>query len=162
MKTLSIEQQINHLRPSVTSGLALRFHNWLLSSAIVLVILSICFRHPVPLMIAAFLGIVGLCERRAGPNIAAAIKAYDMRAPTLGEVSITISCWDTDNHYQALLREQNQPDWEYEFIPQGWQPFAGTYAAHIWRIDGDGPPALAAVDAGILIPRGNPRNPGGH
>jgi hypothetical protein len=65
-----------------------------------------------------------------------------------------------DNHYQTLVREQNQPDWEYEFIPLGWQPVAGTYAARIWRVDSNGPPILAAVETGILIPRGNPKNPG--
>ncbi len=160
MRTLSVEQQINNLRPSVTSGLALNFHNWLLASAIVLVIVSIYFRHPVPLMIAAFLGIVGLCERGAGPNIVAAIKAYDMNAPSSGEVSITISCWDMNNCYHALIREQNQPDWEYEFIPQGWQPTAGTYTVRIWRISNDAPPALAAVESGILIPRYAPKHPG--
>ncbi|NVN91622.1 MAG: hypothetical protein HXX11_13605 [Desulfuromonadales bacterium] len=160
MRTLSVEQQINNLRPSVTSGLALYFHNWLLASAIVLVIVSIYFRHPVPLMIAAFLGIVGLCERRAGPNIVVAIKAYDMNASSFGEVSITISCWDMNNDYHALIREQNEPDWEYEFIPQGWQPTTGTYAARIWRVDSGGPPVLTAVEAGILIPRYAPKHPG--
>jgi hypothetical protein len=154
-----VDQQINNLRPAVTSGLGLSIHNWLLAAAIGLVIPGIILRHPAPLMIAAFLAVVGLCERRAGPNIVAAVKAYDAGEPTFGEVSITISCWDTDNHYHALVREHNRPEWEYEFIPQGWKPAADTYAARIWRVDNEGPPVLTAVEDGILIPRGDPKHP---
>jgi hypothetical protein len=159
MKKLPTEQQIDNLRPTVSSGLANNFHNWLLVCAFLLVMLSIYLWNPVPLMIAAFFGLVGLCERRAGPNIVAAIKAYDMNTPTIGEVAITISCWDTANHYHAVVREQNQPDWEYEFIPQGWEPVAETHVARIWRADNCGPSVLTAVEAGILIPRYNPKHP---
>ena len=156
MSTLSIEQQINNLRPVVMSGLALNFHNWLVASAIALVILSYFLRNPVLLMVAFFLGGVGLGGRRTGPNLVAAIMAYDTAIPTTGMVSITITCWDMDNHYHALVQEHRQPDWEYEFIPQGWEPTAGIHAVRIWRTGSDGPPALTAVDAGILIPRNNP------
>jgi hypothetical protein len=159
MKTLSVEQQIDNLRPAVRSGFAPYFHHGLLAGATGLVILSILLWHPVPLMIAIFLGIVGIFERRAGPNIAAAINAYDTNSPTLGEVSITISRWDTDKHYHAVVREHGQPDWEYEFVPQGWEPAMGRYAVRIWRADIDGPPVLTAVESGILIPRDNPTNP---
>jgi hypothetical protein len=159
MKTLSVEQHIANLRPVVRSGFAPYFHYGLLAGAAGLVILSIFLWHPVPLMIAIFLGIVGIFERRAGPNIADAIEAYDTNSPTFGEVSITISRWDTDKHYHAVVREHGQPDWEYEFVPQGWEPVVGSYAARIWRADIDGPPVLTAIESGILIPRGNPTNP---
>jgi hypothetical protein len=158
MKTLSVEQQIANLRPAVRSGFARNFHHWLMAGASVLVILSILLWHPVPLMIAIFLGIVGIFERRVGPNIATAIKAYDSTSPTLGEVFITISCWDTDKHYHVMVREQGQPDWEYDFVPQGWEPDTGSYPARIWRTDIAGPPVLTAVESGILIPRNNPCN----
>lgn len=158
MKTLSVEQQIANLRPAVRSGFARNFHHWLMAGAFVLVILSILLWHPVPLMIAIFLGIVGIFERRVGPNIATAIKAYDTTSPTLGEVFITISYWDTDKHYHVVVQEQGQPDWEYDFVPQGWEPAIGSYAARIWRADIGGPPALTAVDSGNLIPRDNPCN----
>lgn len=158
MKIFTVEQQIENLRLLAKKGLALNFHNWLLASAVVLVILSIFLWNPIPLMIAIFLGIIGIFERSAGPNIVASIKAYDTTKATLGTVVITISCWDIDNHYHVLVKESGQPDWKYEFIPQGWNPAAGCYAARIWRTGNVGPPILTAVENGILIPRYNPIN----
>lgn len=158
-KTLSVEQQIGKLRPSVKIGFAGTFHWWFMGIAVALVILSIALQHPVPFAIACFFGIIGLAERQTGPNIVAAITAYDAQHPTIGEVSITISCWDEDNHYYALVSEKGQPDWEYEFMPQGWQPAAGTYPARIWHLDGHVAPVLVAVEHGILIPRNNPKPP---
>jgi hypothetical protein len=159
MKTLSVEQQITHLKPAVGSGCAPYFHYGLLSGAAGLVILSLLLWHPVPLMMAVFLGIIGIFERRTGPNIAAAIRAYDTTSPTPGEVSITISDWDTDQHYHAVVREHGQLDWEYPFVPQGWEPAAGNYAARIWRAYKDGPPVLTAIESGLLIPRDKPSLP---
>ncbi len=159
MKTSNVEQQIENLRPLAKSGLVLNFHNWLVATAVGLVILSILLWNPIPLMIAIFLGVVGISERSAGPNIAAAITAYDTTKATFGEVTITISCWDTDNHYHAHVQEIGQPAWEDEFIPQGWKPAAGSYAARIWRAGNGGPPILTIVEGGILIPRHSPTSP---
>ncbi len=155
MKTLSVEEQIARFRPGM--GFAAHMHRWFLAGATVGVIAAAVLWNPIPLMIAAFLGIVGFSEKRAGPNIAAAITAYDLDTPTIGEVSIAITCWDSDNHYHATVREQGRPDWEYEFMPQGWQPVEGCFPAKIWRTDAEGRPALAVVEEGILIPRYNPK-----
>lgn len=108
-------------------------------------------------MIAVFLGVVGFSERRAGPNIVSAIAAYDSGTPTNGEVSIAITSWDSDNHYHATVREQGHPDWEYEFIPQGWQPAIRGYPAQIWRAGSEQRPNLTVVEEGILIPRYDPK-----
>lgn len=116
MATLSIEQQIAVLRP--TMGFAAHMHKWFLFGAALGVIAAIIFWHPVPLILSAFLAIVGFSEQRAGPNIVAAIAAYDLGTPTIGEATISITCWDTDNHYHAKVREPDHPDWEYEFVPQ--------------------------------------------
>ncbi len=151
---ISVEQQVAMLRPTV--GFAAHLHRWLLAGAALGVVSSIVFWHPVPLMFAAFLALVGFFERKAGPNIVAAISAYDDATPTRGEVAVTISCWDTDNHYHALLREPDHPDWEYDFVPQGWQPIARIYPARIWRASSNGQPVLAVVEDGLLIPRGPP------
>ncbi|WP_372680015.1 hypothetical protein [Desulfosarcina sp.] len=159
MKISTVQQQIDNLRPLVKTGLALNFHNWLVACAVLLVILSVFLWNPIPLMMAIFLGVVGMAERSAGPNMAAAIKAYDTIKATSGKVTIGISCWDTDNHYHARVQENGQPDWEYEFIPQGWEPAAGCFAARIWRSDDSGPPVLTIVEGGILIPRYNPSSP---
>jgi hypothetical protein len=156
MKNLSIEHQIGKLRPAVSSGLANNLHLWLLAFAALFAILAIYFWNPIPLMIAGFLGLVGFCEQRTGPNIVAAIKAYDTSIPTTGEVLITISSGDTDSYY-ALVQEQNQLDWKYDFIPQGWSPTTGTHIARIWRRD-DGCPVLTVIGDGILIPRSDPKH----
>lgn len=125
--------------------------------AVMLALLSLILWHPVPLMIAAFMGIIGLVEYRAVPNILNALHAYDNTQPGTGSVRITITRWDTDDHYHAIVRQAGQADWAYDFIPQGWQPVAGSQPAQIWRLDSDGPPALSAVSAGMLIPRNAPQ-----
>jgi hypothetical protein len=155
MSTLSIEQQIAVLRP--TMGFAAHMHKWLLFGAALGVIAAIVFWHPVPLMLSAFLAIVGFSEQRAGPNIVAAISAYDSGTPTLGEATVSITRWDTDNHYHAIVRERDHPDWEYEFVPQGWQPTTRTYPAKIWRAGSTRRPVLAVVEEGIMIPRYDPK-----
>lgn len=159
MTNSSLQHQIDVHRFAVTFGLARNFHHWLVGIAAGLVLLAMILWNPVPLMIALFLGVVGLSERQAGPNIEAAIKAYDTSDPSVGEVFITKECWDTDDHYYALVSEPGQPDWEYEFVPQGWQPAVGFHSARIWRIGAKGPPVLTATEHGILIPRYIPSRP---
>lgn len=126
-------------------------------SAALGVIVAIVLWHPVPLMLSAFLAIVGFSEQRAGPNIVAAISAYDSGTPRLGEATVSITCWSDDNHYQAIVREQDHPDWEYEFVPQDWQPAARSYPAKIWRAGNNKQPVLAVVEEGIMIPRYDPK-----
>ncbi|NND45987.1 MAG: hypothetical protein HKN58_11755 [Xanthomonadales bacterium] len=150
MKPRSVEQQISALRR--TRGIAARFHLWLLGAAALGIVIAIIIWHPVPLMISLFLGIVGFAERRAGPNIVAALSAHDSKPSAPGEVAIHTTCWDTDTHFHATVREHGHPAWEYEFIPQGWQPEEGTYPARVWRCR-EGKPVLASVEAGIMIPR---------
>jgi hypothetical protein len=155
MKVPPIEQQVAALRP--TLGFAADMHKWLLFGAGLGVIAAVVFWHPVPLMLSAFLAIVGFSEQRAGPNIVAAIYAYDFGMPTLGEATISITCWDLDNRYHAIVREPDHSAWEYEFIPQGWQTVAQTYLAKIWRDVRSGQPVLAAIEQGIMIPRYDPK-----
>jgi hypothetical protein len=155
MKKLSVEQQIALLRP--TMGFAAQMHKWFLAGAALGVIASVIFWNPIPLIVSIFVAIVGFSEKRAGPNIVIAISAYDSETPSLGEVSITITCWDTDNHYHATLREQGHSDWQYEFVPQGWQPTTGTCPARIWRAGVKRRPVLAVVEEGIMIPRYDPK-----
>lgn len=106
-------------------------------------------------MIAAFLAIVGLGSRRTGPNIAAALTAYDSAPPTLGQVVVSITAGDSTDRYRATLHEDGHADWEYEFIPVGWRPEARRYSARIWRTD-HGCPLLTVVDEGLVIPRYDP------
>lgn len=155
MSILSIEEQFALFRPTI--GLVARLHYWFLGGATLGLIAAVIFWHPVPLMIAAFLGIVGVSEQRTGPNIVAAIAAYDSDIPRHGEVGVRITCWDSDNHYHATVYEEGQLEWEYEFKPQGWQPTQRNYPAQIWRADSSGRPILVVVDDGILIPRYEPK-----
>jgi hypothetical protein len=156
MRALSVEEQISNFRS--TMMFARHMHMWLLAGAATGVIAALVFWHPVPLMLAAFLGIVGLSEQRAGPNIVSAVVAYDSDTATDGEVCVAITCWDTTNKYHATVREAGHSDWKYEFIPQGWQPASRSYSARIWRNDSEGRPVLAVVEEGILIPRYDPKS----
>jgi hypothetical protein len=158
MKTLTVEQQIAALRPA--AGFAAHMHRWFLLAAALGVVAAVVFRHPVPLMLSVFLAVVGLSEKRAGPNIVAAIAAYDSGTPTRGEAAVSITSWDTDQHYHAVVREPGHPDWEFEFVPQGWRPTERSYPARIWRNGGGLQPVLAAVEAGIMIPRYDPQRAG--
>jgi hypothetical protein len=158
MKILSPEAQLSMLRAATESRIARKLHHWMIGSAIVLIIVSaILSWHPVPLMIAAFLGVVGVAEQNAIPNILSALQAYDSVVPASGSVKLTITRWDSDDHYHAIVRQDGQAEWAYDFIPQGWSPVAGTHQARIWRLDENAPPVLAAVDEGILIPRNKPQ-----
>jgi hypothetical protein len=155
MKTLTVEQQIDCLRPTV--GFAAQMHKGFLLGAALGVMASLLFWNPIPLMFSIFLAVVGLSEKQAGPNIVAAISAYDSEAPSLASASITVTCWDMDNHYHVKLHEEGHPDWSYEFIPQGWQPIAGLYVAKVWRRGLEKKPALSAVEGGIMVPRYDPQ-----
>jgi hypothetical protein len=154
MNERTVEEQIAAFRP--TLQVASRLHLWLLAGAAVGVTAAVVFRNQIPLLVAIFLAIVGVAERRAGPNIVSALAAYDTGVPSVGEVCISITRWDTDNHYHATVREDGHVAWRYEFIPQGWHPTPGPYPARIWRTGVEGLPVLAIVDEGILIPRYKP------
>lgn len=156
MKDLTIEQQIDLLRPAVRTGLARRLHWWLIGLAAALGLVGLVLWHPVPLMIAAFLGVVGIAERQAGPNLDVTVRAFDEGAPSSGHASITIASGDTVDHYHVVLREEGRPDAAYEFIPQGWQPVEGIHPARIWRTESGGPPVLATIEKGVLVPRRKP------
>jgi hypothetical protein len=150
MAKFSVEQQIAALRSTVK--FASHMNKWLLGSALIGLLTAITLWHPVPLMLALFLGVIGISERQAGPNIVAAISAYDSGTPTLGKVLINATRWDSDTNYHATVMEQGHPDWTYEFVPQGWQPNDSSYPAHIWRIS-DGKPVLVIIEDGVLVPR---------
>lgn len=87
----------------------------------------------------------------------AAIAAYDSGTPTAAEVMITISRWDTDNHYHATVREPGHPDWNFEFMPMGWQPSERTNLVRVWRSGVQNQPVLAIAEEGVLIPRYEPK-----
>ena len=131
-------------------------HRWFLLGAAFGVVAAAVLSHPVPLMVAVFLGVVGFAEQRAGPNIVAAIKAYDAGVPSAGEVLVSLTSWGNGTHYRATVQEQGLADWAFEFVPQGWQPAGRQYPALIWRAGGQAQPLLVVVEEGILIPRHDP------
>ena len=157
MKPRTPEQQIAALRPGIR--FAAHFHRWLLAGAATGAIAAAVFWNPIPLMFSIFLAVVGLSEQRAGPNIVAAIAAYDVcRTPTCGDVTVAITRWDMDDHYHATVSEPGHPDWTYEFVPQGWRPAARTFPAiNLAQRDIDQQPVLAIVAEGIMIPRDTPK-----
>lgn len=157
MKTLTPAAQLDRLERGLNSHVGGHLHRWLIGLGLGLIVLSGMLWHPWPLMIGGFLALVGLLERRAVPNIRMALQAYANATPGTGTVVITVTHWDTDDHYHAEVRESGQPVWIYEFIPQGWHPLAETCPADIWRLEAGAPPALVMVQAGVLIPRYPPQ-----
>jgi hypothetical protein len=155
MSPVSVDRQIAQLRPLV--GFAPDVQKWLLGAAAAAVVAALLLWHPWPLMIGAFLGLVGLSEKRTGPNIVLAVLAYDSGTATHGEVSISIDSSDTVSRHFVTVREQGHPDWEYTFIPLEWVPVSGAFPARIWRADDSKRPVLTAVEEGILIPRSDPK-----
>ena len=155
MAPTSVDRQIAQLRPLV--GFAPDLQKWLLGTAAAAGLAALLLWHPWPLMIGAFLGLVGLSEGRTGTNIVLAVLAYDSGTATQGEVSISIDSSDAVSRYFVTVREQGHPDWEYTFIPLKWVPVSGTFPARIWRADDSKQPVLTAVEQGILIPRSDPK-----
>ena len=97
MSTSPVETQIARLRP--TAIFAPHMHKWFLAGAALGLLAAIVLWHPWPLMIAFFLCVVGFSEQRAGPNVLAAILAYDCDNPTEGTVSVEITSWsDSEPH----------------------------------------------------------------
>lgn len=158
MRPLSVEQQIALLRPG--RSFAAHMHWWFIGIAAACATLAAVFWHPAPLLVALFLAVFGFSERRAGPNIVAALAAYESGRATAGEVDIEITHWDGSDGYRATVREFGQPAWEYRFVPQGWTPVSGTRPASIWRAHAGGPPVLASVADGVMIPREAPKRIG--
>jgi len=153
----SVEQQIANLKPCVKSGIARRFHVYLFAGGILLIILSIVLWHPIPLMLAAFFGLVALGSRESGPLLETAIQAYETVEPVAKEVTILIeSDGDSDRYYATVIADK-EAAWRYEFIPQGWNPVAGTHAALIWTLPSSTSPNLISVPEGIMIPRYKPK-----
>lgn len=147
----TVEQQIASLRPRLS------IHRWFLVLSAILVAIAIIFSSPLPLIFSIFFTIVGIAEHRAASNIARAIRAYDLENPITGEILISITHWDTNNHYYARVYGQDKHDWEYEFIPQGWMPNSRRYHAKIWSIKESEKPLLVVVEEGIIIPRYHPK-----
>jgi hypothetical protein len=114
MRKLSVEDQISGLRPVMR--FAPHLHKWILAGSATGVFAAFLFWHPMPLMIAIFLGSVGLGSLRVGPNIVSAIVAYDSDTATDGEVSVAIISGESDS-YHATVREAGHADWKFDFNP---------------------------------------------
>lgn len=158
MKKFTVDEQLANLKTAARWPIAQKLNHWMIGTGVVLIIVSALIWNPIPLMIGAFLCIVGTAERRAIPNILNALHACESVQPSSGTAAISISCWSDSNHYEVILREVGQRAWQYEFIPQGWTPTEGTHSARIWRLGRCQAPALAAVEQGILVPRYDPKS----
>jgi hypothetical protein len=152
-----VEQQIANLKPSVKSGVARHFHAYLFAGAILLVILSAVLWHPMPLMLAVFLGLVALGSRESGSLLQTAIQAYETAKPVASEVTVSIESDGDSDRYYATVVTAEESSWKFEFIPQGWNPAAGTHAALIWCLPSSTIPSLISVPEGIMIPRNKPK-----
>ncbi|GEM_PF-1948046 len=169
MKTQSIEQQIAMFRRM--KGFAAHAQKWFLGGAALGITLAVIlfwfepkaffFVSGILIMLSLFFASVGFAEQRTGPNIVAAISAYDSDTPTRGKVTVLVEPWEDDDNsgitYYAIVHERNHPDWKYDFRPQNWQPIAQTYPAKIWRSGSKRQPVLVIVEEGVMIPASDPK-----
>lgn len=156
MRTMSVEQQVALLRRSMLSPLGRHLIASLGILALLFLALGYALDSPIPCMFAGFFGLVAVFEREAVPNIVAALRAWDGDSPVSGWVVITVVRGDEGDSYRVVVDEPGRMRWQYQFMPQGWKPVAGRFPARIWRPDGRDAPVMAAVDAGVLIPRYTP------
>jgi hypothetical protein len=159
LKDLSVEEQIARFRPGLANGIIARFHYWLLAIAVLCAIAALLLWDPLPLLFTVFFCVVALSDRGAGRNIAAAVTAYDMGTPTPCEVVIELQEWSDVVTCHARIVKGETVAWTFAFIPQGWCPLAGRYAGRVWSKGSSGPPLLATIDGGVLIPRRDPVRP---
>lgn len=168
MKKQSVEQQIADFRRM--KGFAAHAQKWFLGGAalgIILAVILFWFPLPAPFFSALliipslFFAMVGFAEKRTGPNIVAAISAYDSGTLTRGKVTVLVEPWEDDDYsgiaYCAIVHERNHPDWKYDFRPHGWQPIAQTYPAKIWRTASKRQPVLVIIEEGVMIPVSDPK-----
>jgi hypothetical protein len=156
MRKMSVEQQIAMLRRSMQSPLGRHLNTWLGVLALILMAVGYATGNPILWMFAAFFGLVAVFEREAVPNIVAAMRAWDEGPPKAGWVSITVVRGDGGENYRAVVDEPGRVRWQYQFMPQGWTPVAGHFPARIWRPVAQEAPVMAAVEAGVMIPRNRP------
>ncbi len=154
MKTRTVDQQLAMLRPGLR--FAAHLHHGMMGVALVGMLAALVFWHPVPLLLALFFGLVGISERTAGPNIVAALHAYDAETSMNGVVENSIHRRDGDDTFHARLSQPGNMDWTFQFIPQGWCPTAGIHEARAWRHAENGRPLLVTTKVGVLIPRYTP------
>ena len=113
--------------------------------------------HPVFFMIAAFTGVVALSSWQTSPHIKNAVKGATEGQWSRSEILIQITRWSDSNSYHATIQENDYQSWEFEFIPQGWQPAEGVIAAEVCFIPGVAWPVLLLTDTGIIYPRYTPK-----
>lgn len=156
MRKMSVEQQVSMLRRSMQSPLGRNLNAFLGALALLLLVLGYAIGSPIPWMFAGFFGLVAVFEREAVPNIVAALRAWDGDPPVAGWVVINVVRGDESDCYHVVVDEPGRAGWRFQFMPQGWTPVAGRFPARIWRPAGQDAPVLAAVDAGVMIPRDRP------
>lgn len=153
MRTLTVEQQLAMLRRVIRSPIGRHMTAVLGSLAACLALLGYAIGHPIPWIFAAFFGLVAVFERQAVPNISAALKAYDACEPVAGWAVVTVVRGDETDSYRAIVELPGRARWQFQFMPQGWTPAAGRFPARVWMPAGSDAPVMAALDAGVLIPR---------
>ncbi len=152
-----VEQQIAKLKASLAHSYLRRFPDYLLVGAAILVVISVVYWHLLPFMLAVFLGLVALASRETVPLLQAAIQAYETVGPVDCQVTIAVKSDSDNDSYYVVAAHDRESEWRYEFIPQGWKPVAGVYAARMWTLPSDTAPNLIAVKEGVMIPRNKPK-----
>ena len=152
MEAPSVEEQLARFRAALPLAPHLAFALRCAGGA--LLGLAAALATPIPAMFGLFLLVVGFAEREAGGCVAAALSAHAGGGGDEGLLAIAVEPGTDDPIYRALVEGPAGAFWRMTFVPQGWRPSEGRFAARIWRERGTGRPALAILaGGGVVIPR---------
>lgn len=152
-RTWSLDRQKRSLARIGRGGFLAGFR-WLLTLlAAGLGLAGLWTRHPLAWMGCAFTSLVAWSAWRTSPQLARARRALLTARPERGTVRIGVERWSDSDSWHATL----PGGWRCEFIPQGWQPRAGSTEADLYRLPEVPWPVLAVTADGLVVPREQPR-----
>lgn len=105
---------------------------------------------------ALLLAVVAGSLGQSTPHLRQATEAYRRGAGHAGSVVIAITRGSDAESFRATVHDPRTGCWTFEFVPLGWTPREGRFAAQLYRLDTVPWPALAVLRDGILVPRQSP------
>ena len=151
------EEQLHSLRQMTSSNLVEWLFRGSAGLSAVCLIAGIQTSWPPYYMLAAFLALIALNAYQTAPNIRRAVRAIDSTNRTTACITIEVESWTDSQSFHAIVPASSGRTWKFEFIPQGWNPTAGTVEVELRFIPEVEWPALLITKEGIIHPRYKPK-----
>jgi hypothetical protein len=111
--------------------------------------------HPLWFVACAFLALLAWSIGDSSPHLRRAGQAATQGHQHEGWVRIEVTTWTESRSYEAVVVDGTQ-SWRFEFVPVGWMPREGRFAARLYKTPDADWPALVRIEAGLLVPRRRP------